>query len=220
MDLLFRLITFCARNLMSVSRNHMHRAWRSRLSSSDGKDFSASMTKEQWLKQGGGKGGMRKTNSVRSPSHSQMKTAGIPHSCYALDGRGRAILPTLLVAQGPRFSARALKGWSLNSPGFGGHPVSAASTQSRQCSARAVTNDTQTSGHGRVPIQLYSWAADPTRHTGHSRPHPAAAVGGAGSRVTLTASEPPLCRLAAWASFCQSSIHLWTSPSPKNLGQR
>ena len=47
MDLLFRLITFCARNLMRVSRNHMHRAWRSRLSSLDGKDFNASMTKEQ-----------------------------------------------------------------------------------------------------------------------------------------------------------------------------
>ena len=47
MDLLFRLITFCARNLMRASRYHMHRAWRSRLSSFDGKDFKASMTKEQ-----------------------------------------------------------------------------------------------------------------------------------------------------------------------------
>ena len=51
-DLLFRLTTLWARNLMRVSRNHMHRAWRSRLSTSDGKDFNASMTKVQWLKQG------------------------------------------------------------------------------------------------------------------------------------------------------------------------
>lgn len=80
MHLLFRLITFCARNLMSVSRNHIQRAWWSRLFSSDGKDFKASMTKEQWLKQ-------RKVSDwlCQGPFMLLVKTAGILHRWYTLN---------------------------------------------------------------------------------------------------------------------------------------
>jgi len=44
------LIIFRKLNLMRMSRNQRHRALRSLLFSSAGRNFSSSKTKEQWLK--------------------------------------------------------------------------------------------------------------------------------------------------------------------------